>query len=98
MTPEEFMKQAYENDEHGADYYGIMPPPTNAQHGLNILIEHFLGKDWYTTCSIHSEQVNTEAIYEILKKYPLNRKSYKQIVSDMELVAKKFAEAVLNKK
>lgn len=70
MTHEEFTKQAYENDEHDADYYGIMPPPTNAQHGLNILITHFLGEGWYTTLSMHNEQVNTEAICEILRLYP----------------------------
>lgn len=77
MTSDEFLKQAYENDENGKEYYGIMPPPTNAQHGLNILIEHFLGKDWYTTCSMHNEQVNTEAIYQILKKYPQKKGIFK---------------------
>lgn len=70
MRPEEFCKFAYENDEKGKDYYGIFPPPTNAQVGLNILIKHFLGEDWYTTLSMHNEQVNTEAIAEILYRYP----------------------------
>lgn len=75
MTPEEFTKQLYENADGD---YGLFPPPTEAQHGLNILIKHFLGEDWYSTCSIHNAQVNSEAIYEILKKYPKrNRNIFK---------------------
>lgn len=49
---------------------GQFPPLIDAQRGLNILIEHFLGDDWYCTLSMHTDQVNTEAIYEILQKYP----------------------------
>lgn len=70
MKADQFIKETYENSKED---YGIFPPPTNAQHGLNILMNHFLGDDWYTTCSIHNEQVNTEAIYEILRKYPKNK-------------------------
>lgn len=47
----------------------IFPNPTNAQEGLNILIKHFLGKDWRIDESLPNDQVNTIAIYEILYKY-----------------------------
>jgi hypothetical protein len=53
--------------------YGIFPPPTEAQEGLNVLIKHFLGEDWYTANPINQEQANTEAIYQILSKYPNRR-------------------------
>lgn len=71
MTSQEFEKQLYETADGD---YGVFPPPTEAQHGLNILIEHFLGKDWYPG-SITNAQVNSEAIHEILKRYP-KKKSY----------------------
>lgn len=70
MTPDEFIKRVEELDEHGPEYYGMLPVPTNAQYGLHILIQHFLGESWYTPISMHQEQVNTEAIYEILRLYP----------------------------
>jgi hypothetical protein len=44
--------------------------PTNAQEGLNILMKHFLGNDWYVVDPIRNDQVNSVVIYEILKKYP----------------------------
>lgn len=48
---------------------GECPPPCNDQVGLNYLINHFLGKDWY--CQYwNNEQINAEAVYEILVKYP----------------------------
>lgn len=67
MDAEQFKNMTISNSREN---YGIFPPPTNAQEGLNILVQHFLGEDWYTTLSMHNEQVNTEAIYEILRKYP----------------------------
>ena len=67
MEAERFAKMVLEN----ADFnYGIFPPPTKAQEGLTVLIKHFLGDDWHTVNPVSQEQVNTEAIYEILRKYP----------------------------
>ena len=37
---------------------------------VNIIIEHFLGKNWYVCSSISNVQVNAEAMLEILDKYP----------------------------
>ena len=64
MKAEEFAKMTYENAKHD---YGIFAPPTEPQDGLNILIDHFLGKDWYTANPVGQKQVNTEAIYDILR-------------------------------
>lgn len=52
------------------DKKNIFAPPLEPQIALNILIEHFLGKNWYTPNPIGAKQVNTEAVYEILSKYP----------------------------
>lgn len=70
MNAEKFRQMVLENS--GFDY-GICPPPTKAQDGLNILIEHFLGKKWYGVLPISQEQSNTEAIYEILREYQTSK-------------------------
>ena len=67
MNTKEFSKHLLEESEED---YGICPPPLEAQKGLNILIEHFLGKDWYVALSVSTEQVNSEAVYSILLNYP----------------------------
>lgn len=67
MTAKEFQDFVYENADKD---YGICPPPIDAQVGLNILIDHFLGEDWYVVLPVGVKQVNSEAIYEILRKYP----------------------------
>jgi hypothetical protein len=67
MTSKEFQDQLYENSDKD---YGIFPPPTSNAKALEILIHHFLGDNWYSTGVIHNDQVNSEAVYEILRKYP----------------------------
>lgn len=81
MEAEEFIKIVEDMDEKGSEYYGIFPSPTDAQFGLDILIKHFLGDDWYSI-STNTMQGNTEAIYDILKKYP-KRKSIKEILENL---------------
>ena len=49
--------------------YGIMPPPMDAQTALNEICNHLLGEDWYVTTPISQEQVNTEIVYAIERKY-----------------------------
>jgi len=68
MQAEKFKQMARDNDD---DY--DCPPSTKAQEGLAILFHHFLGDDWYSVSLMHTEQINTEAIYEILKLYPTRR-------------------------
>jgi len=67
MDSEEFRKIMLEISDKD---YGMCPPPIDAQEGLNFLIKHFLGQDWYVTIPISQKQVNSEAIYQILEKYP----------------------------
>lgn len=74
MNAEKYIESVlYKSDKD----YGIFIPPTKAQEGLHILIHHFLGDDWYTVNPISRDQVNTEAIYEILKRYP-EHKTFKE--------------------
>lgn len=87
MTPQEFQNLLYENTDED---YGICPPPTTDRDGLRILINHFLGDDWYVVMPLGHEQVNSEAIYEILRKYPnaeqekeKRRKTIKQKLYDI---------------
>ena len=73
MKTEEFLKIV---DEHNnGKTYGLCPQPFPADKGLDVLIEHFLGKDWYVTLSMSKEQVYTEAICNILHKTQ-KRKSF----------------------
>ena len=70
MRSEEFIEEVYRKADKD---YGLCPPPIKAQDGLNILRDHFLGEDWYCTLSMPTEQVNTEAIHDILRLYPKKR-------------------------
>jgi|TARA_R110002167_G_scaffold253709_1_gene460033 hypothetical protein len=65
MKPKDFLDKQDKKDDYD---YGLMPPPTDAQEGLQVLINHFLGEGWYTVNPVSTEQANTEAIYEILEK------------------------------
>ena len=73
MKTDEFLKIVDEYNEGKS--YGLCSQPFPADKGLDILIEHFLGKDWYVTLSMSSEQVYTEAICDILDKTQ-KRKSF----------------------
>lgn len=66
MKSEQFRKEIIDSSEKD---YGLCPPPLDAQKGLDVLIEHFLGPDWYTVTPLCQEQVNTEAVYSILLKH-----------------------------
>ena len=76
MKPEEFSEIV--NKESGVDY-GLCPPPITAERGLNILIDHFLGKDWYVVLSMSKEQVYTEAIFEILERNQKRKSFFKRL-------------------
>lgn len=51
------------------DDYGIIAPPIDNGTALNELCRFFLGDDWYSVGAIHNEQVNTEMLYEIERRY-----------------------------
>lgn len=73
MTTKEFEDFLQKEIMAEEDKKNIFAPPLEPQIALNILIEHFLGKDWYTPNPIGAKQVNTEAVYEILSRYPKKR-------------------------
>ena len=66
MKPEQFIDNLKKEDYFDC---GLCPPPVKADKGLDVLIEHFLGDDWYVTMPISTEQVYTEAIYAILERH-----------------------------
>lgn len=76
MEAEKFKQMTLDKSKKS---YGMCPPPTKAQDGLNILINHFLGEDWYMTMPVSQEQVNTEAIYNILSLFP-RKKAFKEFL------------------
>ena len=94
MDSEKFVKMVHENANFD---YGICPPPIDAQYGLNILIKHFLGPDWYVIMPLCQRQVNTEAVYAILKKYP-EKKSFKDIIKNLLTKCTVSKEAELHRR
>lgn len=58
----------------GGDY-GIFPPPTNTKVAINELISFFLDKNWYSVNPMSSEQIITEALFEIEMRH---KKLYKR--------------------
>lgn len=53
--------------------YGIFAPPMDAQVALNELCRHLLGEDWYSVNPVSQEQINTEIVYEIERRYKVRR-------------------------
>lgn len=47
----------------------IFPPFTKAQDVVDCLRDVYLGEDWYCTDSLHTEQINTIILTEILKQH-----------------------------
>lgn len=45
------------------------PRPTSDKHFRRLIIDHFLGEDWYVIDPLSSEQINTVALAEIMGKY-----------------------------
>lgn len=53
--------------------YGIFSPPMDAQVAVHELCRHFLGEDWYSPNPISQEQINTEIVYEIERKFKIRK-------------------------
>jgi hypothetical protein len=63
------------------DPNNIFCPPMNGQVAVNMLMDYLLGEDYYVSDPVCTEQVNTEAVYDILLKYsPKFRKERKKFV------------------
>lgn len=54
--------------------YGLCQPPITAEKGLDLLIKHFLGDNWYSALPMSTEQCYTEAVITIIE----NNKKYKE--------------------
>jgi hypothetical protein len=65
MKSEEFLNKQYEKSKVD---YGLAPPPTTSLEAINVLSEHFLGKDWYMIMPVSQEQAITVIVAEILEK------------------------------
>ena len=49
---------------------GLLSPPMKAQTAVDELCRYFLGKDWYSTSgATHPEQINTEIVVEIERRF-----------------------------
>ena len=61
----------HQNKENEKSYFekDICPITTDAQFIVNCLCDVFLGEDWYVTFPLHTTQVNTCILDEILYKY-----------------------------
>lgn len=64
MNYKEFAKTLFDSEDQ------IFPNGTDAQTCLNILAEHFLGKDLVLKYSGCITQRNSVVTHEILRKYP----------------------------
>lgn len=71
MTGEEFYRKRMEETNWPKD--NLCDPPTDPRMAIHILIDHFLGEDWYVVMPESDDQVITVAVAEILNKYPKNR-------------------------
>jgi hypothetical protein len=75
----EFYDWFMEND----DPDNVFNPPMNAQTAVNMLVHYLLGEDWFSMDPVSTEQVNTEAIHDILQNYsPKFRKEKRKLVKE----------------
>lgn len=64
--PEDMAERLYQlTDKKDCDVY----PPTDPYKAMNEMIEFFLGPGWYSVNTISQEQIYTEALYEIERRY-----------------------------
>ena len=70
MTGEEFYRKRMDETNWPKD--NLCDPPTDPRKAVHILIDHFLGEDWYVAMPENDDQVITVAVAEILNKYPKN--------------------------
>lgn len=70
-TPEETEERLFKLTD--GKCYGIFTSPMKAQIAVNELCRHFLGEDWYSMNPVSAEQINTEIVYEIERRYKVRR-------------------------
>ena len=69
--------------------YGIFSPCMEAQVAITELCNFFLGEDWYSTGGISPQQVNTEIVYEIERKFKWYR-IIRRAIQWMKMKLEKF--------
>lgn len=62
------------------DPENILPPELDFEKAIQFLKNYLLGEDWYVNYSGSAKQINTEIVYDILKKYSKKfRKELKEV-------------------
>lgn len=62
------------------DPENILPPELDFEKAIQFLKNYLLGEDWYVNYSGSTKQINTEIVYDILKKYSKKfRKELKEV-------------------
>ena len=90
MKYEDFCRKCFE----GTDKDEMFPNGTNAQEGLEILVKHFLGYTPIVNYSCGATQWNSEAIGDVLRKYPEGT-WHKVPYSEERTKKEKFIDGVL---
>lgn len=55
--------------ENAKDPDNILPPELNFEKAIYFLKNYLLGEDWYVNYSGSAKQINTDIVYNILRKY-----------------------------
>ena len=55
--------------ENSKDPDNILPPELNFEKAIYFLKNYLLGEDWYVNYSESAKQINTDIVYNILRKY-----------------------------
>lgn len=62
-----FYRKAMERENWNED--NLCDPPTEPREAIHVLIEELLGENWYVVMPENGDQVITNAVYAIIKKY-----------------------------
>lgn len=55
--------------ENAKDPNNILPPELDFEKAIYFLKNYLLGEDWYVAYSGSAKQINTDIVYDILRKY-----------------------------
>ena len=55
--------------ENSKDPDNILPPGLDFEKAIYFLKNYLLGEDWYVNYSGSAKQINTDIVYNILRKY-----------------------------
>jgi hypothetical protein len=81
MTAQEFYESRVKATNWSDD--NLCSPPTDPRQAVHILIDQFLGEDWYSNTPQNDDQCITEAVYYILKKHPRPEDRRKKLIQSI---------------